>query len=542
VTVDLFDDIVSFEMDIDIANTGVATVVDVVDINPSLSGLIKTVTAPGHYHVSWIDNTVPFGVDLADGTLAFNLKVMVGGAVGTSTDLNISNLEVGQMIGGVATIVPSLGITGTLTVVNTATSYTLAGDLFERPDCGSDLVLQSNVDYAGTISGTLSNVPGTYSVDVPMNSNETLTPSKNINNGNGVTAFDAFIAQEYAAGLPIVPALTPYQIIACDANGSNSVTSFDAFLIQQMSAGFPVSIPKSWRFVPTTTVLAANPFSAPFSESITHTNITADHLNDDFYGVKVGDVVGCNANPANFNGGAVADGNASNLVFHIQDQPVSAGSEVVVSFKAKDFQQMVTCQATFNFDVQVLQFEEVVAGNVPNLSAANFNPMRVSEGMLATAWYNISPVSLNDDQAVFTLKFKALKDVASLHDLIWVSADFVVIEAVAANGVVGGVDVAFDGTVSATGEQASSHFALHQNIPNPFSAFTTIGFNLPQADHATLTITDASGKTLKMLEGNFTAGFNQFKIERKDLPATGVFFYQLKTADFHAVKKMILVD
>lgn len=542
VTVDLFDDIVSFEMDIDIANTGVATVVDVVDINPSLSGLIKTVTAPGHYHVSWIDNTVPFGVDLTDGSLAFNLKVMVVGAIGTSTDVNISNLEVGQMIAGIPTVVPSLGITGTLTVVNLATSFTLAGDLFERPDCGNDLVLQSNVDYTGTISGTLSNVPGTYSVAVPLGSNETLTPSKNINNANGVTALDAFTAHQYAAGLPIVPALTPYQIIAADANGSNSVTSFDAFLIQQLSAGFPVSIPKSWRFVPTATVLPANPFSAPFSESISHNNISADHLNDDFYGVKVGDVVGCNANPANFNGGTTADGNSSNVVLHVQDQPISAGSDVYMTFKAKDFKQMVTCQTTLNFDAQVLQYQSVVAGNVPNLSASNFNPMLANEGMLATSWYNLSPVSLDNGQEMFTLKFTALKDAASLSDLVWVSADFVPVEAVASNGTMGGVEVVFDGTVSGTEEGAGSHFALHQNRPNPFSTQTTIGFNLPQADHATLIITDASGKTLKTLEGNFTAGFNQFKIERKDLPATGVYFYQLKTADFHAVKKMILVD
>lgn len=540
VTVNLFDDIVSFEMDFDIDDTGVATIVDVVDVHPSLAGLIKTVTPPAAASVSWIDNTAPFGVDLPDGTVAFNLKVMVVGSAGDFTDIDIFNLEVGQMVGGVPTIVPSLGVTGTLTVVSAGTSFTIAGDLFERPDCGTDLVLQSNIDYTGTSSGTLSNVPGTYSLIFPAGSNETITPNKNINPANGVTALDAFTAQNYAAGNPNT--LTPYQIIACDANGSNSVTSFDAFLIQQLSAGYPVSIPKSWRFVPTATVLPADPFSAPFPESITHLNLNADHLNDDFYGVKVGDVVGCNANPATLNGGAIADGSSNKVVLRVQDQKVNAGSTVFVTLKAKEFYEMVTCQATLNFDAQTLQYEAVIPGNVPNMSESCFNPMLVAEGMLATVWYNLNPVTLADNDEYFTLKFKALKDAKALSDLIWLSADFIVIEAAGKDGITTGVELTFDGMASTTGEQASGNFALHQNRPNPFSTRTAIGFTLPQADHATLTITDASGKVLKVLEGNFTAGYHQFMIERKELPATGVFFYQLKTADFQAVKKMILVD
>lgn len=121
------------------------------------------------------------------------------------------------------------------------------------------------------------------------------------------------------------------------------------------------------------------------------------------------------------------------------------------------------------------------------------------------------------------------------------SADLVVPEVATTSGDIIGVEIGFE-SFTATGEQAVGHFALHQNRPNPFSTRTAIGFNLPTADHAELTITDAAGKTLKMVEGNFTAGYHQFMIERKDLPATGVFFYQLKTANYQAVKKMILVD
>ncbi|MCF8245218.1 MAG: proprotein convertase P-domain-containing protein [Saprospiraceae bacterium] len=545
VTVNQFDDIVSFEMDFDIDDIGVATLVDIVDIDPSLAGpsFIKTITA-GHGEVSWIDNAAPFGVYLADGTVAFNLKVMVVGAAGSATDIDINNLEVAQEIPGV---VPSLGLTGTLTVVDPGSSFTVSGELRGRPDCAPGLISQANVNYVGTLTGVLTNVPGTYSLNVPAGANETFTPTKGAVALNpNITAADALAAHNYAAGTPNPP-LTPYQIVACDANNSNSVTAYDAFLIHQMSAGYSVNLPKYWRFVPVTPGFAPNsdPFAAPFNEFISLTNINANINNADFYGMKVGDVVNTAGSgvPCNsFGGNPISDGNGNDVVLRIQDQPISAGSDVYVTLKAKEFNQMVTCQATLNFDAQSLQYQEVVPGNVPNMNQSCFNPMLTGEGMLAAVWYNSDAVSLDNGQEVFTVKFKALKDAASLTDLIWVSADFVPIEALSADGVPGGVQLTFDGSASATGEQASSHFALHQNRPNPFSTRTAIGFNLPTADHATLTITDASGKSLKVVEGNFTAGYHQFMIERKELPATGVFFYQLKTAEFQAVKKMILVD
>jgi hypothetical protein len=535
ITVRQFDQITSFEMDIDIANTGVITLLDIVNIHASLDGpsLIKTVT-PGHGEISWIDIDIPFGLDLADGTVAFYLKVLVSGAAGTSSLININNLEVGQLVGAMPIIVPSLGIPGTLTVTSVSSSFTISGSLFERPDCGTDLVQQVNIDIDNGAS-ILSNQPGTYSLTVPSGSTKVLTPVKNINHGNGVTAFDASIAQQYAAGTLLTP-VTPYQIIAMDANNSNSVTTFDASIIHQLSAGFPITLPKSWRFIPTSTVLSANPFSGPFNESLTFTNISANHNNADFYGVKIGDVIGCNADPANLQGIEVGDRSGKKVILQIQEQALKAGTEINVTLSAVEFQEMLTCQATLNFDEQALEYLEVIPGNVSNMSLNCFNSMAAREGMLAAVWYDITPVSLSRDDVFFTVKFKALKDAKSLRELIWISKDFVTIEAIGADWSPKDVELVFEGADN------NNDFSLYQNKPNPFSNLTTIGFNLPKAAHAKLIITDASGKVIKSLEGNFGVGYNQFTVDRKDLPSVGVFFYQLKTADNLAVKKMILID
>jgi len=43
-------------------------------------------------------------------------------------------------------------------------------------------------------------------------------------------------------------------------------------------------------------------------------------------------------------------------------------------------------------------------------------------------------------------------------------------------------------------------FELNQNTPNPFNGETVIGFNLPEAGAATLTVMDVQGKVLTVIE------------------------------------------
>jgi hypothetical protein len=66
--------------------------------------------------------------------------------------------------------------------------------------------------------------------------------------------------------------------------------------------------------------------------------------------------------------------------------------------------------------------------------------------------------------------------------------------------------------------------------PNPFRETTVIGFKLPEAQEATLNVFDPAGRLVKTLQGSFGAGYNEFKIEGKDLPGTGAYFFRLQTA------------
>jgi hypothetical protein len=87
-----------------------------------------------------------------------------------------------------------------------------------------------------------------------------------------------------------------------------------------------------------------------------------------------------------------------------------------------------------------------------------------------------------------------------------------------------------------------SSFALEQNQPNPFRNETVIGFTLPEAMPAHLSIFDVTGRLMKRVEGDFQRGYNQVTIDRDDLLSGGVLYYQLETRDYLATKRMVLIE
>jgi len=89
---------------------------------------------------------------------------------------------------------------------------------------------------------------------------------------------------------------------------------------------------------------------------------------------------------------------------------------------------------------------------------------------------------------------------------------------------------------------ASANFELFQNIPNPVSGETVIGFNLPTAGAATLKVMDVAGRTIHTVSNTFAAGFNTISLEKSDLNATGVLYYTLDTENNSATKKMVILE
>ena len=144
--------------------------------------------------------------------------------------------------------------------------------------------------------------------------------------------------------------------------------------------------------------------------------------------------------------------------------------------------------------------------------------------------------SVDNESNEFSVKFRAAKS-GNLSELLTVSSRITRAEAYSqSNGL---MDVAFRFNGQGGAVISGVGFELYQNQPNPFVNKTLIGFHLPEATEATLTIFDETGRMLFTQKGQYGKGYNAVAIDRALLNTTGVMYYKLETATDAATRKMI---
>ncbi len=391
----------------------------------------------------------------------------------------------------------------------------------------SDVDVQLSGDNQMSV---MTDANGTFSFNVATGGDYTVTPVKDDEPLNGVTTFDLVLITKHILG--VQPLTTPYKMIAADANKSNSITTFDLVQLRKLILFIDLEFQNntSWRFVETAYSFPNpnDPWEEIFPEVTSYNNISDDQLATDFVAVKIGDVNG-SAQP-NFDSGSADDRNTvGTLVFNVDDAKLNAGETYTVEFKAQDF-NVQGYQFTLNFDRNALEFVEVASALA---GAENFGLALLDKGAITTSW-NEEDVVLADGETVFSLVFKATENV-KLSDVLSTNSRYTKAEAYQQDGELLDIELTFNGA-------SVAGFDLYQNTPNPFSTTTTIGFNLPEASTATLTITDVSGKVVKVVNGDYAKGYNEIKLQRGDLPGTGIMYYQLDTDNDSATKMMLLID
>jgi hypothetical protein len=88
----------------------------------------------------------------------------------------------------------------------------------------------------------------------------------------------------------------------------------------------------------------------------------------------------------------------------------------------------------------------------------------------------------------------------------------------------------------------NAEFGLKQNHPNPFHKLTAISYQLGDPSHTSLKVYDITGRLVETLVDKLQKpGVYQIPFTNNQLPASGIYFYQLKSGDFAATKKLILL-
>ena len=214
----------------------------------------------------------------------------------------------------------------------------------------------------------------------------------------------------------------------------------------------------------------------------------------------------------------------------------------MVDVKAKDFKDILGYQFTLGFEQNAIEIVDVATRDLPGLDGNNFNLQGMSRGVITTSWNQIEAVSLEDNTVLFTLQVNAKQDV-KLSDVLKTNSRLTAAEAYRESGSdVDLMNLSFEYTQPEGKDEAYNVFALYQNRPNPFKNETLITFSLPEAGQASLKIFDLSGKVVKEIVKTFEKGYNELSINRSDLSASGVLYYELSTSEHTALQKMIVID
>ena len=328
------------------------------------------------------------------------------------------------------------------------------------------------------ITGTIDGLP------VALGSKVEISAENNLNPLNGVSTLDLVQISKHILGTQTIN--SKYAKIAADVNNNGSISTADLVELRKMILGINTNFANntSWKF-----------FTANMSEKAIIADFQAD-ATIDFTAVKIGDING--------NADATLAAGRSIVNFNVADANVAAGEEVKVVMNNKE--------------VEGFQF-------AMNYDAASLEVVSIDENSAVLENGTITTAQVGTD---FAVTFKAKKNVTLSNAISLGSA--INGEAVV-NGTSANVAINFNNTVTG--------FELAQNQPNPFRGATVVSFTTPVAGEYTLTITDMAGRTVQSSTANAVKGTNNVTVE---MTSAGVFNYTVKTANFTATKKMVVIE
>ena len=362
-----------------------------------------------------------------------------------------------------------------------------------------------------------------------MGADYEVTPKRDDDYLNGVSTKDLVKIQRHLLGLEELD--SPYKIIAADANGSDGISAADISTLRKLILGVDAELSDvdSWRFVDSDWAFEdpRNPWHPfDFPENIIYNDMDQEHMTSDFVAIKVGDVT----NDA-YVDGAISNGTRSNETFVISTDNAAfeAGETVEVTLSAGEAQMLSGYQFTMTYTDQLSLIE--VNTQQQGLGEGNFAILE--EGVLTSSWNDFGGVKV--EGALFTLVFEATAS-GSLGDALSINSNETPAEAYDQNLNTMGVQLNIGGTIVAGG------FELYQNVPNPFADETVIGFELPQPMEAMITVYDVMGKVVRIIEVDGNRGYNEVSVQKADLDATGILYYQLDAGAHSSTRKMILMN
>ena len=548
VTVDNLRDVAGLQLSLALADSSIAKITGISNINPALSGgntQIATTLNGGAATFTYVNggngSTAP---SFTNGTQLFTLTVAIEpsptATAGDMTDVVLYNDQVSFYPSGAT--VPTVGASatndGSVTVGAPGAQQTISGSIVAAST--GNAVENVDVQLSGTMSTSQqTGAAGTYSFTVPTGADATITPTKNTNwNGSGnVDVSDVLAIQ---TNIPTPGNLSNWQQVAADVNGDGTISIQDAVLAIQIAFGQELtSVTTSWKFSPMP--LDADPLANGFDQQLSFTNVQQSITGANFVGIKTADVVSSFTDGANLTGsGDIEARNAQQLEFVYDDYTLANDETYTVQLRSRDFTDVRGFQHTIAFDETLVELVSIApAESLPNFSlAGSFDQSAIADGLVSVLWVEPDGVALEEDTEVLSLTFRALHGNVNISDVLVANDERIKDLAVFANGDKKGVKYTGLNTTNAPSAPVAG-LSLRDARPNPFTESTIIGFALDRATRAQLIVSDVNGRVVFRTEAEYAPGYHEVQLDNQQLEAAGVYHYQLRTDLGSVVRKMV---
>jgi hypothetical protein len=360
-----------------------------------------------------------------------------------------------------------------------------------------------------------------------------IKPERNGSYLEGVTTLDIVMIQRHILGADRLG--SPYRLIAADVNQDNRISAVDLVALRRLILGLDDRFQNStsWRFVDPNNGMdnLLDPF--PYYQTIDLVDLSYNSTGNDFVMVKVGDV------------NNTWIGNLSNNEFdsrntvrwYFPSEYVNAGDVFEIKLSSDELRNVLGFQAVFSFDSARAELLDIRNGHI-TLDESNVNYTLANKGMLPVSWNLGMPQDLSHSE-LFSFVFKATASFNTDSFIRILDADMSrEIYTLTEEAHIGVETLSLVARTNVDDKLAQ--FELFQNIPNPFSDQTTIGFNLPEDSDVNLKIFDVSGRLILEKKGRYNKGFNKIDLSTLELTA-GMLYYQLETETHSSTRKMIVI-
>ena len=371
----------------------------------------------------------------------------------------------------------------------------------------------------------MTNLAGKYAfTSNEMYYNYGVSVEKNDDFLNGLSTLDIILIYNHIASITAFE--SPYKYLAADINNDQKVSLADVVELKKLILGKIAQLENnsSWRFITKGQSFFNDTDPWPFVERISVIDLSHDMMDQDFMGVKIGDISG-DAAPNDKQ--LVEVRSTGQQSFSIDDRYLESGKRYSMTVSADNLQDSRGFQSTLRIeDASVIKIKAL---SMP-ISEEDYH---IDGELISLSYVNDAAQDLNG--LLFEIQF-----IAGHSD--WLSNSLSVVSQLVDSQIYMGSELNIERLlINVDKDQDKSESILYQNQPNPFYDQAIIHFSIPSSGEVQFKFMDVNGRLLYSARDEYTAGEHQLLITHEMFNYSGIIYYSMSNGTSTHTRKMVSI-